>query len=77
MGVVLGGARWVVLDGVLGVEGGIETRRWQSTEWEYEGTYTFGAFKQVGGQERRVKNQSEQIESARRHDAQTDPLSMR
>ena len=42
-------------DGVGG--GGTETRRLQGTERAYEGMYTFGTYKRVGGQTRSVKDQ--------------------
>ena len=59
-----GGGPWGVGGGgSLGVgfwgwgptQGGTETRRLQGTEREYEGAYTFGACKRVGGQARSVK----------------------
>ena len=61
--------RWLGGDGgSLGVggvlewaptQGGTETRRLQGAERAYEGAYTFGAYKQVGGQARSV-NKSHQ-----------------
>ena len=60
MGVVGGGALGVPGGGVLWgwgpTQGGTETRRLQSTERVYEGAYTFGACKRVGGQARSVKD---------------------
>ena len=63
-GWVVGGP-WGWGGGSLGVgflgwgptQGGTETRRLQGTERAYEGAYTFGAYKRVGGQARSVKDQ--------------------
>ena len=55
-GWVGGGSLGVGFWGWGPTQGGTETRRLQGTERAYEGAYTFGACKRVGGQARSVKD---------------------